>query len=319
MIKNLLWYKKKKKFKTMTKLQQIRLSTLIDKYSDTEGENKTLIPGVTFFKAFTKGTLFPSIYTPCICFIAQGYKQVMLNKEIYRYGPLESLIVSVDLPVISQVLKASETRPYLVVQIDIEPEQLSELLLQVELPAIKTSSTDRGLFVCQSDEMISDSIFRLLCLMETPQDIPVLASQTKREILYRLLQSTHGRKIAQIAIKNSRFQKISTVIQDIKNNLHHRLNADDLAENCGMSVSSFYTHFKSVTAMSPLQFQKSLRLMEARNLMITSGMDAAGSAYQVGYESPSQFSREYTRMFGNPPGRDIKNVMANSIKTNPPF
>ena len=285
--------------------QQIALSALIDRYTNAEGENETLIPGVTFFKASTRGAVFPSIYNPCLCFIAQGHKQVMLNREIYKYGPLESLVVSVDLPVISRVMAASEADPYFVIKIDIDPQQLSELLLHIEPPISTCRSTHRGLFVCKADEMISDSVLRLVRLLDAPHDIPILAPQTTREILYRLLCSDYGNTLAQITLAGSHIQRIATVIQKIKSNFHQRINIDGLAELAGMSISSFYAHFKSVTAMSPLQFQKSLRLMEARNLMITNGMDAASSAYSVGYESPSQFSREYARMFGNPPVRDI--------------
>lgn len=289
----------------MNDTQQTALSKAIDRHTHVEGENETRIQGVTFFKAYSEDTLFPSVYPPCLCFIAQGHKQVMLNKEIYQYGPLESLIVSVDLPVISRVMEASEAAPYLVIQIDIDLQQLSELLLYMEHPFGNRCKTHRGLFVCKADETISEAVFRLVRLLDTPHDIPILASQTKREIFYRLLRSDYGNMIAQIALAGSHVQKMTTAINEIKRRFHQRISIDGLAELTGMSISSFYAHFKSVTAMSPLQFQKSLRLIKARHLMMTSDTDAARAAYGVGYESPSQFSREYARMFGNPPGRDI--------------
>lgn len=284
---------------------QKELSSIIGKYSILDGETASAIPGVSLFKASSVATALPSVYNPCLCIIAQGHKEVMLNKEIYRYGPSQYLIVSVDLPMMNQITSASEHEPYLLLKIDIDLQQLSELLIHIGHPARTSAATERGLFVGNVDQAMGDSILRLARLLDTPEDIPILAAQTIREIFYRILRSDYGDTVAQIALRGSHMQRIAAAIQKIKSSFHEAICVDDLAALAGMSISSFHAHFKSVTAMSPLQFQKSLKLMEARNLMITKDMDAARSAYEVGYESPSQFSREYARMFGNPPARDI--------------
>lgn len=289
----------------MDEKQHKELAILINRYSNREGENETLIPGVALFKAITTDTSLPGVYNPSLCFIAQGHKQVMLGNEIYHYGPSEYLTVSVDLPLIGQITEATKDKPYLVIKIDISLQQLSELLTHIGYPTPTKTKTKRGIFIGKSDEKMRGSVLRLAQLLETPEDIPVLAPQIIREILYRVLRSEHGDMVAQITLTGSHMQRISCAIQKIKSNYDELLSVDALAALTGMSVSSFHAHFKSVTAMSPLQFQKSLRLMEARNLMVTDGIDAASTAYRVGYESPSQFSREYARMFGNPPGRDI--------------
>lgn len=230
----------------------------------------------------------------------------MLDKEFYHYDASEYLIVSVDLPVIAQITEASKDQPYFVIKIDIDLQQLSELLVHTGLPPRRNSANKRGLFVGKLDDSISECILRLAKLLDKPQDIPILATQTMRELYYRLLTSDDGDTVAQIALEGSHMQRIASALQKIKNEFQQKINIEELAELVGMSLSSFHAHFKSVTAMSPLQYQKSLRLMEARNLMIVNAMDAASSAYQVGYESSSQFNREYARMFGNPPGRDIR-------------
>jgi AraC-like DNA-binding protein len=289
----------------MNETQQKKLAYIIDKYSRKEGENETPIPGVFLFRASTTDAALPSVYNPCLCIIAQGHKQVMLEKEIYRYGPSQYLTVSVDLPLMNRITKASKDAPYLLLKIEINVQQLSELLIHLNHSGRTNSRTERGIFVGDIDETMGDSVLRLARLLESPEEIPVLASQTLREVIYRVLCKDYGDLVAQVALKGSHMQRIASAIQKIKSDFHQSIAIEELAELAGMSLSSFHAHFKTVTAMSPLQFQKSLRLIEARSLMISKDMDAAGAAYQVGYESPSQFSREYARMFGAPPGRDI--------------
>jgi len=234
--------------------------------------------------------------------VAQGRKQVMLGREIYRYGPFEYLAVSVDLPTIGTVTEAAADRPYLCLKIDIDLKQLSELVLSTERAF---SESAQGLFVGRLDEQTKESVLRLARLLDAPDDIPVLAPMMMREVCYRVLRSSYGNAVAQIVLKGSNLQRIASAIRRIRSDLSRPIKVKELAEIAGMSLSSFHAHFKSVTAMSPLQFQKHLRLMEARRIMLSAGADAANAAYRVGYESPSQFSREYARMFGNPPARDI--------------
>ncbi|WP_027184725.1 AraC family transcriptional regulator [Desulfovibrio inopinatus] len=289
----------------MNKEQQKELAGIISRHAPTEGENTTAIPGVIAFKASTTHTAFPTVYNPSLCVIAQGKKQVLLEKEIYRYGPSEYFLVSVDMPVIGQITLASQESPYLLLKMDIDLKQVSELVMHSSHARHTDFNTTRGVFVARVDEILADGILRLARLLDTPHDIPVLASQTMREVLYRILCSDYGNIVAQRTLKGSHMQRIANAIHQIQSHIDEALSVDELAELVGMSVSSFYAHFKSVTAMSPLQYQKTLRLIEARTLMLSNSMDAASAAYQVGYESPSQFNREYARMFGNPPGRDI--------------
>lgn len=250
----------------------------------------------------------PAVYEPCLCIIVQGRKNVLLGTEMLSYGELEFLIASVDLPILGTVIEASEQQPYFVIQINIDVRLLSELLLQMEHLAVASKTAKSGLFIGQVDRQMGDSLLRLFTLLEEPDDIPVLSEALIREMHYRMLRSHYGKEIAQISLKGTPTQRISVAIQKLRRDYDQPVTIEELASLAGMSVSSFHVHFKAVTNMSPLQFQKSVRLVEARSLMISQQIDAASTAYKVGYESPSQFSREYARMFGNPPARDIAGI-----------
>lgn len=292
----------------MNSLQKNKLCSLIEEFSDKDGVHPTSVPGLHVIKLSGVNMRLPTVYNPSLCVIVQGGKQVLLEDEVYRYAPSQYLVVSVDLPVIGQVTKASEKEPYLCLQIDIDQRQIGELIVEAEQVVLAKTETGRGLFVGNVDESLSDCVLRLMSLLQKPRDIPLLAPMIKREIYYRLLNGEHGPKIAQISIAGSNMQRINTALKKIKNDYNQSLRVEDMAELAGMSVSSFHFHFKEVTAMSPLQYQKRLRLMEARRMMLTEDLDAASAAYKVGYESPSQFSREYSRMFGLPPGRDMESM-----------
>src|SRR5690606_578382 len=218
------------------------------------------------------------------------------------------LVASVDLPILGTVVQASALQPYYVIQINIDVRLLSELLLQMQYLAVANRRAESGLFIGQVDQQMGDSLLRLLALLQQPDDIPVLAESLVREMHYRMLRSNFGKEIAQISLKGTPTQRISVAIQKLRRDYDQTVTIEQLAALAGMSVSSFHAHFKAVTNMSPLQFQKSVRLVEARSLMISQHMDAASTAYKVGYESPSQFSREYARMFGSPPARDIAKI-----------
>lgn len=288
----------------MNKSQQKELSVIIDKLSNGDGIHKTIVPGLNVIKMSATNMLIPVVYDPSLCVIVQGKKQVMLEDEIYKYKPSEYLVVSVDLPVIGAVIEATEKEPYLCLQIDLDPRQISDLLIEAQQNIPAGSTTGRGVFVGKVDESLSDCTLRLARLLNTPRDIALLAPMIMREIHYRLLNGEYGSIIAQLGLKGSNMHSISKVIRNIKSNFDKPMMVEDMADLAGMSLSSFHVHFKEVTAMSPLQYQKRLRLMEARRLMIADNMDATNTAYKVGYESPSQFSREYARMFGMPPMRD---------------
>jgi AraC-like DNA-binding protein len=286
--------------------QLSELGVLISKYSNGDGIHATPVAGMRCIKTSVPGVGMPAIYNPSLCVIVQGSKQVLLEDEVYHYGPSQFLVVSVDLPLVGKVLAARTDQPYLCVQIDLDSRLLSELLAQSATTRPMASSTMRGLFVGNLDSATLDAVLRLVRLLETPTDIATLAPLVMREIHYRMLSGVHGQAVVQMAISGSNMQKIAEVIRVMKANLSLPVRIENLAEMAHMSPSSFHHHFKTITAMSPLQYQKHLRLTEARQIMLAEHTDAASTAYRVGYESASQFSREYARMFGAPPLRDIE-------------
>jgi AraC-like DNA-binding protein len=232
----------------------------------------------------------------------------MLEDEIHLYQQAEFLAISVDLPVIGQIQEATKEKPYLCLQIDIDLHQLSDLLSQLDNKTDNKKEAQRGLFIGQMDHALSESVMRLARLLNTPKNIKLLAPLVLREFYYHLLNSEYAQDIIELAVTGSNMQRISTVIKTIKQDIAKPMRIEELAEIANMSPSSFHSHFKRVTAMSPLQYHKRLRLTEARNIMLAENIDASSTAYRVGYESPSQFSREYARMFGAPPIRDIENM-----------
>ncbi|RRJ90779.1 AraC family transcriptional regulator [Flavobacterium macacae] len=291
------------------------LLALISKHAVRDGLTQTKIPGVSLFRSSVMDVPVPYFYNQCLCIIVQGEKEVMLDNEIYRYMPSQYLTVSVDLPLMYRITKASRAKPALLMKIDIDLKLLSELLLHTNLNVGETPTTKRGIFVGEFDKPMHDSVLRLARLMNSPADIPALATQTMREVLYRALCNDYGDVIAQIARKGSRMESIANAIRKLKKDFRQTITVEELAEVAHMSVSSFHSHFKSVTAMSPLQFQKSLRLIEARSIMISQDIDVANAAFWVGYQSPSQFSREYARKFGRPPARDVSIIRQQQSET----
>jgi len=290
---------------TMTEQLNIELLALIEKHAKQDGVNETIIPGVSLFRASKLDDPVPSVYNPCLCIIIQGEKDVVLNGETYHYSPSQYLTIAVDLPMMNQITQASKDRPYLLIKIDIDTQQLMDLLVLGNYSFQLNSRTARGIFVGRQDKLMFEGVVRLARLLDSPHDVPILATQTLREILYRVLSSEYGEVVAQTTITNSYMFNIANVIRKIKANFREQIAVETLAEVAGMSISSFHANFKLITSMSPIQYQKTLRLIEARRLMTFQAMDAAHAAHQVGYQSASQFSREYKRMFGQSPARDI--------------
>lgn len=281
------------------------LATLTEKYSRGDGIHATAIPQVRCIRLSAPNMRLPAAYEPSLCVILQGSKQVLLQEEIYRYVPLQFLAVSVDLPLLGQVLEATAERPYLCLQIGLDPHLFADLIASSGAAVAPRHDSRRGVFVGQMDATMQEAVLRLARLLETPQDIAMLAPMMLREIHYRLLTGAHGASIAQIAIAGSNANRIAQVIRRMKAHLAAPVRIEELAAMANMSPSSFHQHFKAITAMSPLQYHKRLRLMEARQILLSEDVDAASTAYRVGYESAAQFSREYSRMFGSPPMRDV--------------
>ena len=284
------------------------LAALTEKHSNADGICGTAISALRCIKLSAPSMQLPAVYEPSICVIVQGSKQVLLENEIYHYAPPQFLAVSVDLPLLGQVLQASADRPYLCLQIEIDSRQIADLVAQLGGTHWTRNDSARGLFVGTLDGAVQEAVLRLARLLETPKDISVLAPLMLREIYYRLLSGQYGAGIAQIAIAGSNMHTIGQIIRRMKSNLAAPVRVEELAAMANMSQSSFHEHFKAVTAMSPLQDIKRLRLTEARQILLSGTADAASTAYRVGYESASQFSREYARMFGAPPMRDIAEI-----------
>ncbi len=287
---------------------QQALASIVRKHSNGDGIHATAVSGLFCIQLSAPNMKLPAVYKPSVCVIAQGAKQVLLEDEIYRYAPPQFLAISVDLPLVGQVTEASADRPYLCLQIEIDPRQIGELIAQSSDASWTRAETQRGLFVGTLDSLTQECVLRLARLLDTPKDIPMLTPMMLREFHYRLLSGNYGGAIAQMAIAGSTTHKIAQVIRRIKTHIAAPVRVEQLAAMANMSPSSFHQHFKAVTAMSPLQYQKRLRLTEARHILLSEDVDAATTAYRVGYESASQFSREYARMFGAPPMRDIAEI-----------
>ncbi|NOK16207.1 AraC family transcriptional regulator [Corallococcus carmarthensis] len=281
------------------------LATLLERHTPTDGIHATAIPRVVLIRASRPTTPLHALHEPALCIVARGRKQVLLGDELYVYGPDQCLVASVDLPVTGQVVEASPAAPYLCFRLDLEPGQLGSLMMEAELEAAGPTDMVRGLALGPVGAPLLDATARLVRLLDTPRDIPVLAPLIIREILYRLLSGENSERLRRIAVADSRRDSVTRAIHWLKEHYAAPLRIERLARAVHMSPSALHHHFKSVTAMSPLQYQKQLRLQEARRLMLAQAMDAAMAGHSVGYESPSQFSREYSRMFGAPPSRDI--------------
>jgi AraC-like DNA-binding protein len=284
------------------------LARLIERHSGRNGVYETAIPSLFFIHHSKVTEPAYRVYKPALCFIVQGLKEIFLARERFEYGPADYLISSMNLPVTGQILKASSGAPFLSFKLEFSQSQILEVLNNSEIQIAAKENAKRALFVGQIELPILDAILRLSRLLDHPDDIPFLAPIYTREILYRLLQGQYGVALAQIAMEESSTYQIKEAIEQIIYNFDKPLRIEELAVRARMSTSSFHRHFKEVTAMSPIQFQKQLRLQEARRLLLSESADAADAAFRVGYESASQFSREYSRMFGSPPRTDIKRL-----------
>lgn len=281
-----------------------KLAAAIEQHTGVDGAFDTAVSALKLYRSSAPTELAAVVYEPSLCIVAQGAKEVRLANETFRYDPAHSLLVSVDLPVVARVVEASRSRPCLVVRITLDLPMVGELLAD-GLVAAPLGSPTRGLDVGPVDPPFLDAVARLVGLLDSPQDIAPLAPLVLREITYRVLTGPHGSRLRQIASAGAPTQRVARAIRWLKEHFADTLRVESLAKHVRMSPAAFHLHFKSVTAMSPLQYQKRLRLQEARRLMLGEGLDAAEAAFRVGYESPSQFSREYRRMFGAPPRRDV--------------
>jgi len=281
------------------------LSARVARLTTFDGTHQSAMPALALTRGSVPTVCMPTIYQPCLAFVVQGRKRAVLNDEVFQYDALNYLVVSVTLAAMGQVLEASPEHPYLSLRLNLDLEEIARLVLELGDRRPSPAAADRGLFVARLDEPLLDAVLRMVKLLDTPEDIDVLAPVVQREIYYRILRGELGARLANLAQCESGSHRIVRAIEWLKQHYAAPLRIEELAEAVHMSPSTLHHRFKAVTAMSPLQYQKHLRLHEARRLMFADGIESATAGHRVGYESPSQFSREYRRLFGAPPRSEI--------------
>ena len=284
------------------------LGRSIARWSERNSLLETAIPGLLTYQHDGPTQPQMATYEPSICLVAQGAKRAILGDEIYVYDTHHFLIASVHLPTMVQIVEASPAKPCLGLVLKLDQRLISQLMVDSDLPQSRKQPSCRGMLLGEITVPMLNAFQRLFDLLDEQQDIPILAPIIQREITYRLLVGEQGERLRQIATAGSQGNQIARVIGWLRNNFSSPFSVDELAAQARMSTSTFNLHFRSMTSLSPLQFQKQLRLQEARRLMLAESQDAATAAFNVGYESPSQFNREYNRLFGAPPLRDINNL-----------
>ncbi|KAF1005939.1 MAG: RCS-specific HTH-type transcriptional activator RclR [Luteibacter sp.] len=272
----------------------------------TDGIHETALPDLALMRSTTSGMPNHVLYRPALCFVVQGAKQVMLGEDVLHYRENQALVVNVEMPGIGRVTRASAREPYMAIHLAFDMGLLREAQAMVPAPAKRQPERATGMFVDTFDDALVDCMLRLVRLLDTPAHIPALYPLLAREIFYRMLTGPTGAWVGAMVLPDTHTQRIAEAIHQLRTDFTRAVRVEDLAAVAGMSPSSFHQHFKAVTSVSPLQFQKNLRLLEARRLMVTEDAAVASAAYRVGYESASQFSREYTRMFGAAPKRDAE-------------
>ena len=286
----------------MEKIAQ--LAELIDRHTGTDGSFDTALPRVGIIRSSARTEPIHTLYEPSCCIVAQGRKRAVIGDSVHVYDAAHYLVVGVDLPVIGAVIEASADRPYLCMRLQLDRGMLAELMPAANGKANESAAAG----VSASTPELLDAAVRMLQLLDAPEDAGILAPMIEREMLYRLIRGPQAPLLRQIANRESRLNQIGRAVDFIRKNFSEPFAIEHLASVAGMSASTFYEHFKSVMAMSPLQFRTQLRLQEARRLMVTEGLTAAEAGFRVGYDSPSQFSRDYVRVHNVPPRRDVERM-----------
>ena len=285
---------------------QRELASAIARWIGKEEQLETAIPGVRLAQRTAPTPPCAGTYGPSVIVVAQGRKRVDLGPNTFLYDSSRFLLTSLDLSALASVVEASPARPCLALIIGIEMSVVRELLAREELGVAEPSLDTPGMAVGQATPDFLDACCRLLGLLSSPADIPILGGLIQREILYRVLRSAEGARLRAIATQGEQSHRIARAIAWIRANYRQPLRMENLAQVAGMAVSTLHHHFRALTAMSPLQYQKQVRLQMARSRMLMDGLDANAAAFEVGYESASQFNREYSRFFGQPPVRDVR-------------
>ena len=283
-----------------------KLARLLAAYAPHDGSFELRVPGLhasCFSRANTE--CFHAIRLPSLCIVAQGAKTIIVGQEVYEYDASRMIVFSVALPVASQITQASHSEPYLAFKLDLDPHKIAELVLKVYPHGLPPVQERRAVYVTPIDASVVNAATRLMTCLARPGDAELLSPLVTDEILIRLLRGPIGVRVAQMGFAESSVHRVAKAISWLRANFSQPMKVEDLAEMVHMSVSSFHEHFKSVTSMSPLHYQKVLRLQEARRLMLSTITDAGTACQRVGYLSASQFSREYSRFFGSAPTKDI--------------
>lgn len=278
----------------------------MDRQAIRDGAFVTPIAGLRILR--THSTVMPRHmgYRPSLCVVAQGAKEVLVGDRTVTYGDMQSLVVTVEVPVLSQIVKGDTDSPFLGATLELDTDIILDVLTRLDRPSLAQGRAAFGLVVKNLDDQITASLVRLLDAMDRPHGVEILVPAIMREITYWLLTGPAGPSVARMVLPDGQPQRIARAVHHMRNKIAAPISVAELARTAGMSPSSFHYHFKTLTSMSPLQYQKHLRLLEARRLMIADGENAGAAAYSVGYESVSQFSREYARMFGAPPRRETR-------------
>lgn len=283
------------------------------RHAPSDGLHDGKVPGLQLIRASQPAQPLPAVYEPGLVLVLQGRKQATLGAEVLHYDPLNCLLVGLTLLPVGQITEASTDQPYLCLRLHSSPTELAALLLEAGPAAAQPPSQGeppRALNLAPVSVPLLDAAVRLLRLLDEPQDVPVLAPLLQREVFYRVLTGPLGPRLRALAQSDSQTRRIARAIEMLRQRYDQPLRVDELAAVAHMSATTLHLHFKQLTAMSPLQYQKHLRLHQARRLMLAEGLDAARAALHVGYESPSQFSREYRRLFGSPPRADVDRMRA---------
>jgi AraC-like DNA-binding protein len=284
------------------------LARVIRRFAQTDGDHNTVIPALTLHRRSAPSEPLHCIYNLGLGVVAQGGKQVLLGGDAIDYGPGQSMLTTIDLPVVSHVTRASVREPFLGMMLTLDVRAIVQIVSEMDAPRSRRENVSASISFRALDAALLDAVIRLVTVLDEPALAPRLAPLIQQEVAIRLLTGPHGSQLRRLVTAGSPSQQIAKAVAWLKQNFVETLHGDDLADRAHMSPSSFRQHFRALTGLSPLQYQKQLRLQEARQLMLNQNLDASSAAGHVGYESASQFSREYSRLFGDPPQRDIKRL-----------
>lgn len=292
---------------------QIGKEELLERFLQMLPEDGVLEVFPDFFIARSSKSMesVDAVYEPAFCCVVQGGKRALLGEEVFRYDPGHYLIYTVDLPLVFQIEGASREKPYLGFRLNLDPATVASVMIESGVEGKKSDANTKAIDVSSINADLLDAVVRLFRLLDAPNEMKVLAPLVTKEIVYRLLMGGQGARLSHLLASARDTRRISKAIGHLREHFDEPLKIENIARELGMSVSGFHYHFKSVTAMSPLQFQKQIRLQEARRLMLGEDLDAASAGFRVGYDDPAYFSRDYKKQFGSPPQRDIARLRGN--------